>query len=343
MPSTGKAGRGNAITTAVIDEADFHEYLSEFYYAVKPSVDESGGQLILVSTSNYQTMTSLFKETYRGAPRNGFKKFFHGWRARVERTKDWYEARKSEYPDKARFEKEFPETDIEALSAPRSIVAIDPGVLDQMRESVIAPVETLNVSTHIYQRYYAGKRYVAFTDTSHGTGEDDSVTVVMDVTTGYVVADLISPVLTPTSLAMQSMELLELYHNPLWGIEDNDWGRVTIEKAQVLGYRRLYYRREGQVGWHTNEGNRLGLWEDLLSAVSARLITVPSREGLEQFYSIIRNPKKLGRIEAQTGAKDDYPMAVGGCWALRYRAGVGRAEPVVEGRRSQEPSVLLRW
>jgi hypothetical protein len=320
MPSTGKASRGSAITVAVIDEADYHEYLKTFYYAVKPSVDDSKGQLILVSTVNPDNPDSLFTELYNAAPGNGFKKFFHGWRARKDRDQAWYDARRAEYPDKSRFEKEFPETAEQAMAPPETLAAFDRAALDGMAAECKAPAETVQGVTHIWQKWYTGKKYIAATDTSHGVGADDAVTGIMDVGTGYVVADVHSNLLSPDALAVASVELLAKYGNPVWGIEDNDWGRLTIEKAKALRYPRLFYRSEEQVGWHTNEGNRLALWGNLQEAVANRLVTVPSAAGLGQFYSVIRNPKKEGRIEAQAGRKDDYPMMVALCWQLRYRA-----------------------
>jgi hypothetical protein len=320
MPSTGNASRGAAITLAVIDEADYHEYLKTFYYAVKPSVDDSKGQLIVVSTVNPDNPDSLFTELYNGAPVNGFRRFFHGWRARKDRDQAWYDARRSEYPDKARFEKEFPETAEQAMAPPETLAAFDRPALDAMRQDCREPLETLHSATHIWQKWYTGKKYVMFTDTSHGVGADDAVTVVMDVGTGYVVADVHSNLIPPETLALYSVELSAQYGHPVWAIEDNDWGEVTIKKAQALRYPRLYYRAEGQPGWHTNERTRMPLWGDLLEAVGKRLITVPSQAGLGQFYSVIRNPKKEGRIEGQAGRKDDYPFAVAGAWQLRYRA-----------------------
>ena len=59
------------------------------------------------------------------------------------------------------------------------------------------------------------------------------------------------------------------------------------------------------------------LWGELIEAVSDRLVVVPNQNGLDQFFSVIRNPKKNGRIEGQVGAHDDYPLAVGIAWQLR--------------------------
>jgi len=346
MPSTGKASRGSAITVGVIDEADYHEYLNAYYYAVKPAVDESGGQLIIVSTVNYETQVSLFKQLVQEAPENRFKLHFHGWRVRKERTEGWYEDRRKEYPDKARFEKEFPESLEQALAPPSTLMAFPVDALNRMKLEVKEPIERVGGNGRIWQKYYIGKRYIAATDTAHGVGADDAVTGIMDTQTGYVVADIQSNLLNPGDLAQQSVELLRMYGEPFWVIEDNDFGRVTIEKAKALGYKRLYYRSEEKPGFHTNEGNRNGLWEDCIEAVHNGLIVVPSGTGLAQFYSVIRNPKKEGRIEAQAGGKDDYPMMVALLWRFRHRGIMSRETPEKLHHlpeRHRERVSRLRW
>jgi hypothetical protein len=158
---------------------------------------------------------------------------------------------------------------------------------------------------------------VAATDTSHGTGGDWAITVILDVSTGYVVADIQTNLIPPDQLSLASMELMKLYHNPVWGIEDNDWGVLTISTAREARYPHLYYRDDDKCGWHTDERSRYVLWGELIEAVADRLVVIPNQVGLDQFFSVIRNPKKNGRIEGQLGAHDDYPLAVGIAWQLR--------------------------
>ena len=328
LPSTEKAGRSATASLVVMDEADFHEYAEQSFAAVKPTIDDSGGQLIMVSTANATSSQSLFKRVYRESPKNGFAKVFYGWNVRPGRDNAWFDARKSEYLDAALFEKEYPSTEDEALSPPRSITAFAVEKLNAMREDIREPRETMQCATvtaNIYQDYAPGKKYVAGTDTSHGTGGDNAVTVVMDAQTGYIVADLVSNVVPADQLAVSSAMLLQRYKDPLWAIEDNDWGATTIVTAQGLRYPRIFYRAEGKAGWHTDEHSRVRLYGGLMEAVHSRLIVIPNEQGLSEFYSLIQNPKKNGRVEAQLGSKDDYPIAVGIAWQIHQKAhGGGR-------------------
>ena len=344
MPSTEAAGRGLNPTLVVIDEADFHEYLDACYNSVKPGLDDRDGQLVMTSTVNPYRIGSLFQQLYQGAPANKFNKLFFGWRVRPNRDQQWYDERKAQYPDQALFQKEHPENEEEAFAPARAIAAFDMDILSQMKQDTREPLEKLTlgngVQANIYQPFQEGKRYAAGTDTSHGAGQDFAVTVVLDTVTGYIAADICSQVINPTELAVASVDLLNRYDSPIWAIEDNDWGILTIAMAQELRYRRLHYRDNDHPGWHTYDtagmsgGSRYILWGDLIEAIHNRAITIPSPEGLSQFFTVIRNPEKRGRIEAQHGTHDDYPMAVGMAWQMKQYA---RPAGSTRGRRADNP------
>ena len=346
MPSTEAAGRGLNPTLVVVDEADFHEYLDACYNSVKPGLDDNNGQLIVTSTVNPYQMGSLFQQLYQNSPHNGFKRLFFGWRSRPERNQEWYDERKAQYPDQALFQKEHPETEEEAFAPARALAAFDMDVLVMMKQDTREPVERITlgngVQANIYQPFQPGKRYAAGTDTSHGTGRDFAVTVILDTVTGYIAADIYSQVLNPTELSVASVDLLNRYDSPIWAIEDNDWGILTITMAQDLRYKRLYHRDQDHPGWHTYDtagmagGSRYVLWGALIEAIHARAVTIPNAEGLSQFFTVIRNPDKRGRIEAQQGTHDDYPMAVGIAWQMRQFARPSASE------RGRNPSAARR-
>lgn len=353
LPSTADAGRGRNPVLAIFDEADFHEYLEEAVFSVKPGLDDRNGQLIMASTWNPYKIGSLFQRTYQN-PQNGYKKRFFPYNVRPGRTEAWYEARKLESEDTALFEKEYPRSEEEMMAPANSSAFFDLPTIRLMRNDCRAPVEQVTVGNgieaNIYQKLLEGKRYTAATDTSHGGGQDYAVTVVMDVTTGYVVTDIYSSTIDPTELGIASVELLSMYDNPIWGIEDNDWGILTIRIAQELRYKRLYFHDEEALkpGWHTFDtaahaapGSRFVMLGDLYRAIKSRLITIPNEEGLNQFMTMIRNPKKNSRVEAQQGAHDDYPMAIAIAWQLRSQTHIAGGSRINLDRTFQTRS--QRW
>jgi|TARA_Y100000310_G_scaffold290835_1_gene318321 hypothetical protein len=352
LPSTEDAGRGLNPTLVIMDEADYHEYMDAAYNSVKPGLDDNGGQLIITSTVNPYKLGSLFQTLYQNAPGNGFTKKFYGWRARPGRTQEWYNERQREYQDQALFQKEFPETEEEAFAPAQAIAAFDLDMLTRKKQDVREPLRTITlgngVRANIYQEFVPGKRYAAGTDTASGVGLDYAVTVILDVVTGYVVADIYSNVLNAHQLGVASVELCNRYSEPIWAIEDNMDGILTIHTAQELKYKRLFYREPDKPGWHTHDtagasrGSRYVMWGDLVEAVSSGFITVPNGEGLAQFFTVIRNPQKRGKIEAQQGAHDDYPTAVAIAWQMKGLARVAGKDRGKRGSRDDGFSPMRR-
>lgn len=330
LPSTESAGRGLNPTLVVMDEADFHEYLPSAYHSVKPGLDDNDGYLILTSTVNPHKARSLFQDLYKLAPVNGFTKLFFGWKARPERDDAWYKKTKAEYLDQALFQKEHSETEAEAFAPAAGIAAFNLTRLTALQGQVKPPVMQIPVgvtTANIYQDFIAlpNQKYMAGTDPSHGVGGngDDGVTVIMHMNTGAVVADIRTNTVPPDQLAIASMELLERYKNPIWAIEDNEWGILAIRTAQAMRYRHLYHRDDGnKVGWHTDERSRNVLWGDLREAIETGQITIFNEDGLAQFFEVIYRERREGRvrIEARSGGHDDYPTAVGIAWQMRMHA-----------------------
>ncbi len=328
FPSTEDAGRGWTGTLVIMDEADKHPYLGANFAAVKPVID-AGAQMIMVSTPDPDKLTSPFKEVFRDAPANGWTRIYYGWRARPDREESFRDRVYNETPESQRWrvQYEYSESIEEALAPPQEYRVFDMDVYNSMMlTDVKDPIKTVGMATSIWQEVQNGKRYTAFTDMSRGIGRDYSTTVVLDCTTGYVVADVFSRTLDPDSFAYESLRLLDLYDKPLWAIERNEEaGTEVADAAQRESYPRLWRRHQdtdpknpGGIGWWTDKDNRPNMWGRLITAFKSRLVTIPNKEGLEQFFQVIRNEK--GRVEALEGGNDDYPLAVAGAWYLKERA-----------------------
>lgn len=347
LASTEKAGRSLTATCVIIDEAEFQDYLPLTFAAIKPTID-AGGQIIMGSTVNKGKMKSVFKQYYRGAPANGWTKRFWSVFARPGRDDAWYEEKRKEAAEDETLgmnpdlfmEQEYPRTEEEALAPSRVISAFDMDALANMEEHVKDPVDRIG-DIRIYQKAAVGRHYVAASDVALGVGGDDSVTVVMDVRNGYIAADIQGNDLPPDEFTALSVKMLAMYNNPEWAIEDNGPGNTVLTVAKQLMYPRIYSRkssaqsRNRTPGWHTGPLTRDTMWNELQSAVRNSLITVPSKAGLAQFYSVIVKTLKNGntRIEHQYGAHDDYPTAVAIAWQIRASAPMSSGNLVVVGNR----------
>jgi len=332
LPSTEDAGRSETASVVIQDEADFHEYHAQNYAAVKPTVD-AGGQMIMGSTSNKREMSSLFKEIYRSAPDNGWNKLFVPWHARPGRTDQWYAGVKDTVPaielagmsPEQFMEQEYPGEELEALAPPRAQSIFDRDMIAGMADDCTNPIRSVGPAS-IYQEPRAARRYVAGTDVASGVGMDYSVTVVVDVNSGYVVADLVTNTMQPEDFATASAEMLDVYHNPDWGIENN-FSDTALTTVRNLNYPRLYRRRIGRgkqmrrdYGWRTDRMSRQQLFDELRASFNAGHLTIPNRYGLDEFSTIIAAPGE--KPQAMGGAHDDYVMALGIALMVKNERGI---------------------
>jgi hypothetical protein len=211
-------------------------------------------------------------------------------------------------------EQEYPGEETEALAPPKAQSIFDRDMIIGMAEECKAPVRQVGPA-HIYQEPRVGRRYVAGTDVASGVGLDYSVTVILDVNSGYVVADLVTNALAPEDFSVASMNMLEVYDNPDWAIENN-FSDTVLTVARDENYPKLYRRTVGrgktarrEHGWRTDRMSRQNLFDELRQTFNDGHLTIPNKQGLDEFSTIIAAPGE--KPQAMGGAHDDYVMALG--------------------------------
>ena len=350
LAATETAGISFTASIVVHDEHEEHPYAEQNFMSAKPTID-AGGQDISIFTVNKRKADTLAKTLYKGAKGNGYTKvegegngfvpLFIPYDARPGRDEAWYARTMGEVPARELagltpdlyMEQAYPRSVDEALRPSQTVCAFNVSVLEvQLKDLEERPVIRITREgidskvTNIYKDFHIGDKYIVGTDTSHGRGLDYSVTALMDVRTGEVVADVFSDRLDVEELAYHSVKLLAIFDNPLWFVETNDWGELTLRKAQELGYKTLGGTKDKRgvvtLGFRTSPGpgNRTLLWGELIAAMNDSLITVYNQYGLRQFLEVIRTSE--GRIEGMKGSHDDYPMAVGLAWLKREEVSI---------------------
>ena len=371
FPATATAGISFTASILDMDELEEHPYAESNYALAKPTID-AGGQYIGVFTVNKAKAVTLAKTIFVKAwedPENSpFKALFSPYWVRPGRDEEWYARTMAETPSEELnglspelyMEQSYPRSVEEALAPTQTMAAFDIKALKGMLENVKSPIKIvepeLDLSiVNIYEDFHIGNYYIGATDTSHGVGQDYSTTGIMNVKTGAVVADIMRNDIPPEELALHSFKLLERFHFPKWYIEANEWGGVTISKAKALQYRNLGYQDEKRtkVGFLTEshktkeglKGTRIDLFGQLIPAINNYQIIIYNIDGLRQFFDVIRNAAKEGRIEAKQGRHDDYPIVVGICWLKKGEVVTGPSGQAVEtldfgGQSMREPGIF---
>lgn len=342
MSSTESGGASYNASIIVWDEHDLHEYARRSYFHAKPAIDSQGGQVISIFTVNPWEQDTLAQFLFINAlaKKNNFTPLFFDYTVRPGRDQAWYERTKRDLTagdlegltPELYMQKNFPRSIQEALMPLETTTAFDARVLNEMMGDVKNPISISDGTidpkiVHIYQDFHIGEFYIAATDTSHGVGKDDSVSAIMNVGTGAFVADIMHNLLSPEELAFHSVAMLGRYHNPLWYIECNDRGALTIATAQRLGYKHFGYQDEkkNKIGFNTSgyltksgvKGTRTEMLGSYVTGVNNHQIKIFNANAINQHYDIIRRADKEGRIEAASGKKDDFIITASICWAKK--------------------------
>ena len=338
--ATETGGVSYSASIVICDEWDWHPFADQNYSQCKPTRDQ-GGQFIGVFTVdklNPDTLAkAIWKDGYDG--KNDFTSLFFPWWVRPSRDDKWYNETRRNIPERdlaklspeLYMEQNYPSSWEEALSRSETVAVFDKKVLKNMEDDVRGKInegweDIDNDIIHIYKDYHMGNFYIAASDVSLGVGGDYNVTTIMQLPTFDIVADILRKDIPPEALAYHSVNLLRHYHSPLWWIEANLYGRTVIKKAIELGYKRLGYRGDKSINWNSVDDDlkRIGFFTDdkhrgdlfgaLIPAINDYQIKIYNQQGLKQFYGIIRNANKQGKIEAMSSQHDDYVIAVGICW-----------------------------
>ncbi|KKK75669.1 hypothetical protein LCGC14_2871400, partial [marine sediment metagenome] len=251
FPATASASIGYTASILDMDELEEHPYATESYALAKPTID-AGGQYIGVFTVNkLKAVTlakTLFEDAWEHPKTSPFKALFFPYWVRPGRDEAWYAQKMEEVPEteleglskELYMEQAYPRSAEEALAPSRTTMLFNPDALNGMKEDIGShtPIVVLNAELdlnviNIYQDFTIGQYFIAATDTGKGYGQDNSVTCLMNVRTGVIQADLMRNDLSEEELAFHSVALLERFKSPLWYIEANGPGGVTISTAKT--------------------------------------------------------------------------------------------------------------
>jgi len=319
FPATAKAGRSFTGTEILLDEADFHEEFASSYNALLPLIQDTGGKMFVVSTANPDNVDSEFRRVYQKSD----NRLFLGYFDRPNRNDDSYRQARELASDDARFEKENPQSESEALAPPRVRAYFDYEALMAMQDDLEEPKEYLRGVISIWQKPIQNGRYVLGGDTAWGRTGSYNAVEVFDWQTGLQVAELHGR-MHPDEIAQEIVNLHEMYNHAYMGLERAGEGQerdgesvVVVDKVdELLGgcscSGRLYYhdntsRVPIQPGWQTDGQSRPVMLEKFAEAVRYRSLVIKSRWLRDEMMTFIWSEK--GRPERAKGAYDDRVMA----------------------------------
>jgi hypothetical protein len=350
IASSPDAGRSEALSLLIFDEAAFIDDIDEIWVAAQSTLS-TGGSCIALSTPN--GVGNWFHQTWLGAEesRNPFNTIRLHWTVHPERDQKWRdEQEKLLGPKKA-----AQECDCDFVSSGETV--IEPETLMFYKETYIQdPIEKGGFDGNLWKWEHPdyNKSYMVVADVARGDGADYSTCHVIDIINATQVAEYKGKVDTK-DFGNFLVALSTEYNDALLVIENANIGWATIQQVIDRAYKNLFYmskdlkyidiqhqmtnkyrsEERGLVaGFSTTSKTRPLIISKLTDYFREKSVIVRSSRLIDELFTFIY---MNGRAEAMKGYNDDLTMAFSiGLWvrdtALRLRQeGIDLTKNAVSG------------
>ena len=350
IASSPDAGRSEALSLLIFDEAAFIDDIDEIWVSAQSTLS-TGGACIALSTPN--GVGNWFHQTWLGAEEstNPFNTIRLHWTVHPERDQKWRDEQEKLLGTK----KAAQECDCDFISSGETV--IEPELLMFYKETyVIPPIEKGGFDGNLWKWEHAdySKSYMVVADVARGDGADYSTCHVIDIVNSVQVAEYRGKVDTK-DFGNFLVALSTEYNDALLVVENANIGWATIQQVIDRGYKNLFYMSkdlkyidvENQMtnryraeerglvaGFSTTSKTRPLIISKLTDYFREKSVIVRSSRLIDELFTFIY---MNGRAEAMRGYNDDLVMAFSiGLWvrdtALRLRQqGVDLTKSAVGG------------
>jgi hypothetical protein len=320
--TSGDAGRSEALSLLVIDEAAHVEGLEELWKGLYPTLS-TGGSCIALSTPN--GVGNWFHKICVGAQegQNDFVITTLSWDVHPDRDQKWFE---KETRNMSR--REIAQ-ELECNFNMSGETVIHPEDLETMLKLICEPKYKTGYDRnyYIWENYNPDHSYVISADVARGDGKDYSVFHIIDVTDMKQVAEYQGK----PDLDMFSHILFDAgksYGNSMLVVENNNVGFTVLTKLLEMEYPNLYHsikstheyveqyeaeqRSSAVPGFTTSSKTRPLIIAKLEEYIRNKLLTVNSNRFLNELKTFVWNN---GKPEAMRGYNDDLILSMAiACW-----------------------------
>jgi len=334
--TSADAGRSEALSLLVIDEAAHVEGLEELWTGLYPTLS-TGGRCIALSTPN--GVGNWFHKTYIDA--DSGKSNFHPikllWDVHPDRDSGWFE-RETRNMSHRQIAQEL-ECNFNASG--ETVIHSDD--IARIDKQVTPPKYRTGFDRNfwIWEEFNPENTYLLSADVARGDGNDYSVFHVFKLETMEVIGEYQGKV-TPDLFSDVVFNAGKEYGNCMIVVENNTVGFSVLEKLKENNYPNVYHSikssheyvdqltaesRSGTVaGFTTSLKTRPLLVAKFEEFIRNKMLTIYSSRLRAELDTFIWNN---GRPEAQRGYNDDLVMAIAiGCWV--------RDTAIVENQRDSE-------
>ena len=320
--TSGDAGRSEALSLLVIDEAAHIENLTELWTGLYPTIS-TGGRCIAISTPN--GVGDWFHETYTNAESNQ-NEFFPiklKWDMHPDRDQEWFET-ETKNMSQRQIAQEY-----ECNFNTSGDTVIHPDDILRLKSLVKEPKYKVGFdrNTWIWEEPLPGESYLLVADVSRGDGQDYSTFHVIKLKTLEIVCEYKGKP-TPDLFSEIVFSSGREYNIAMVVVENNSVGYHVLEKLKEKEYENIYFSKKGTheyveqymaegnssvvPGFTTSHKTRPLIIAKFEEFIRNKMLTIYSTRMINELDTFIW---KAGRPEAQRGYNDDLIMAAAiGCW-----------------------------
>jgi len=320
VSAAGDAGRSEAVSLLLIDEAAFIEGIDSIWASAQQTLATGGGAIVLSTpygTGNWFHKTWVAAE----ANDNDFLPIKLPWYVHPERDEAW---RKKQ--DELLGDPRLAAQECDCDFSTSGDVVFYPEWIEFIKETTIQePVERRGVDKNlwVWESPNYTQNYMVLADVARGDGKDFSAAHVIHIETNTQVAEYKGQ-MPPKEFGYFLVSLATEYNDALLVIENANVGWSTLDSAIERGYRNLYYSPKSDSG---NSDSYFDQFSDhskmtpgftmslrtrplvinkFREYIGDKSVTIKSKRLLEEMKVFIW---KNGRPEAQSGYNDDLIMS----------------------------------
>jgi len=320
--TAGDAGRSEALSLLVVDEAAHVEKLGDLWTSLYPTLS-TGGRCIALSTPN--GVGNWFHQNCveAQAGTNDFHMTTLLWDRHPDRDKTWFK-KETRNMSKRQIAQE-----LECNFNVSGETVIHPDDIEWYLERTCAPEYRTGFDRNywIWKKYDAAKPYLIVADVARGDGKDNSAFHIFELETMEVVGEYVGKS-TPDHFADILYNVASEYGNPMLIIENNNIGYAVLKKLLDKGYPNIYHSTKGDhqyidplaaqwqsnaiAGFTTSSKTRPLIVAKMEEFMRNKLIKINSNRLLSEMKTFIWQG---GRPQAMRSYNDDLVMSFAiGCW-----------------------------
>lgn len=331
VPCSEDAGRSEALSLLIVDEAAHIEGLNPMWTAMQPTLSTGGSVIMISSPSGVGT---LFHTLWTNA-KSGENDFFPielPWTVHPERDENWFKKESRALIESEGERGVAQELLCSFMSSGDTFLKGE--AMDYLFKQIREPIDKMyhgRFEAWIWKRPEVGHKYIISADVARGDGEDHSAFHVLDTSTEEVVLDFRGKP-TPDGFADMLLDYGRQYNMAIICQELNNVGIACAIKLKESGYPNLYWEKfqkniymtyvnqdigpTDYPGFTTNQNSRDQILAKLENAIRNKQVGLHSRRLYEELQTFIW---KKNKAQAQNGHNDDLVMALAiGCQLFQF-------------------------